>query len=330
MDKTSYIGIDIARNKFDAVIYKKTGKPRHKVFANNLEGFTQLLQWVNTPAKNLHIGMEATNTYWEDLAYFLKDQGSCVSVINPKCLKKYGESQNMRCKTDKTDAAIIARYTAKEQPEAWKPQRHEERTLLLQMRQLEHMKQCEQKERVRISMMKDAASREVAKRIADYIQTEIVQLEKQIAALIHADKKLNKSAQLLKTVPGIGAKTLPWLVAYLGDGSRFKNGKAAATYAGLTPIKHDSGDTVAGKTKISKIGHSEIRKAMYMPAMIYGCGRMKDGVFRAFTQRLRVNGKCSMEIITALMRKMLCIAQAVLKSGQPFNPELHEKSFNNA
>lgn len=322
MDATSYIGIDIARNKFDAVIH--TGKnPKHKVFDNNPQGFAALLKWAKAPPGTLHIGMEATNTYWEDLAHFLHDNGSTVSIINPKCLKGYGNSQNLRGKTDKTDAALIARYTAKEEPKAWQPVRDAERTLLLQMRQIEHMKTCEQKERVRIGMMKDETSKQIAKRIADYIAAEIKALEQQIAEMIKADKVLNHSAKLLATVPGIGSKTLPWLLAYLGDGSRFKNGKSAAVYAGLTPMPYESGSSVSGRTRISKIGHSQIRKALYMPAMVYACGRMKDGIYGSFTGRLKAGGKAAMEIITALMRKMLTIAQAVLKSGKPFDPALH-------
>lgn len=323
MDATSYIGIDVSRNTFDAVIHTDSKHPKHKVFDNNSNGFNAFLKWVGTPPEAVYAGMESTNAYWEDLASFLHENGSRVSIINPKCLKGYGNSRNIRGKTDKTDAVLIARYTAKEHPRLWQPARPNERTLLLQMRQLEHMKSAGQKERVRISMMKDPLSKQIAARIADFIQTEIRTLEQQIAELIRNDEIMNQSAKLLKTVPGIGTKTLPWLLAYLGDGSRFRNGKAAATCAGLTPMPYESGTSVSGRTRISKIGNSEIRKAMYMPAMVYACGRMKNGVFRPFTERLAGNGKTQMEIIIALMRKMVAVAQAVLKSGRPFDPALH-------
>ena len=330
MDATSYIGIDIARNKFDAAIYREGKKPLHNVFDNTPAGFAALLKWAKQPAASLHITMEATNTYWEELAYFLYEAGCTVSVVNPKCIKHYGSGQNLRGKTDKIDAVLIARYSAKEQPQNWQPPRATERTLLLRLRQLEHLKSSEQKERTRISMLKERLAIESSKRLIQFLQQEIKSMEKQIAADIQADEALKRGAELLRSIPAVGEKTVAWLLAYLGDGSRFKNGKAAAAYAGLTPMPHQSGSSVSGKTPISKIGHSEIRKIMYMPALVYSYGIKRDGVYRAFVSRLQANGKQPKEVITALMRKVLTIAQAVLKSGVPFNADLHEKSFNNA
>lgn len=116
-----------------------------------------------------------------------------------------------------------------------------------------------------------------------------------------------------------------WLLAYLGDGSQFKNGKAAATYAGLTPMVYESGSSVCGKPRMSKIGHSDIRKALYMPALVYSFGKCKDRVYKHFVDGLLARGKAKKVIIVALMRKLVVIAQSILKSQKPFDAELYQK-----
>ena len=91
-------------------------------------------------------------------------------------------------------------------------------------------------------------------------------------------------------------------------------------YAGLDPRHHESGSSVQGKTRISRVGHNLIRKGLYMPAMVT-LYRTHWG--KRFLARLSSAGKKPMVIIVAMMRKLLHVAFGVLKSGQKFNPDLH-------
>ena len=95
-------------------------------------------------------------------------------------------------------------------------------------------------------------------------------------------------------------------------------------FAGLTSMIHQSGTSIEKKPRISKIGHSEIRKVLYMPAMGFAYGKYKEGAYQSFVNRLNSHGKPKMVVIVALMRKILSIAQAVLKSQQPFDAALHK------
>jgi transposase len=122
-------------------------------------------------------------------------------------------------------------------------------------------------------------------------------------------------------VPGLGESTIPWLIAYLGNGQRFDGAKRAVAFFGLCPKPRQSGSSVRGKTRIAKTGHADLRHALYMPAMV-AYSRCK--AFAPFVQRLKAAGKPPMVIIVALMRKLVAIAQAVLKSGKPFDPTLHQ------
>ena len=113
-----------------------------------------------------------------------------------------------------------------------------------------------------------------------------------------------------------------YLLSHLGDGSRFRNSKTAATYMGLTPIVKQSGDSLHIVSGISKMGSRDIRDVLYAPAMSYAFGPWKKRVYAPFVQRLTANGKAPKEVIVALMRKLVSIAQAVPQHQRPFDSAL--------
>lgn len=145
--------------------------------------------------------------------------------------------------------------------------------------------------------------------------------ETQIHHHIKADDELWQGYKLLKTIPGVSKNTILWLLATLENGQRFKTSKQASCYMGLTPRPWQSGSSVKGKSRISKIRPSDVRKILYMPAVSVSYGKHK--CYQAFIKRLEKNGKTKMEVIVAVMRKIVCIAQAVLKNQTAYNPDLH-------
>ena len=95
----------------------------------------------------------------------------------------------------------------------------------------------------------------------------------------------------------------------------------AVAYAGLDPRQHQSGSSVRGKPRLSKVGHARLRKALYMPAMV---ATTRTAWGRALKQRLAAAGKPPMLILGAMMRKLVHVAYGVLRSGRPFDPVLHQ------
>lgn len=323
MDTKHYIGIDISCKTFDVAIYCDKGTMKHQQFTNDLSGFETLITWIDKPSLNIHVTMEATNVYWEALAYFLVSKDMTVSVVNPKRIKGYAQTLNLRSKTDVIDAKLIARFCAKEQPTAWKIPDAQQKGLLLKLRQLQHLKQLLQCEKVRLTMLKDYDALASSQRTIDYLTDEIKAFTKTIKTLIKSDEMMTKNAKLLKSIPAVGDETMYWLLAYLGN-NRFKKAKQATAYAGLTPMIKQSGTSIQSKAKISKIGHAEIRKVLYMPALAFTYGRYADSAYKSFVDRLTANGKPKKVIIVALMRKLIAIAHGVLKSQKPFDASLHQ------
>ena len=109
------------------------------------------------------------------------------------------------------------------------------------------------------------------------------------------------------------------LLAFCIHPGRFVNARQAAAFAGLDPRQHESGSSVKGKLRMSKIGHAFLRKALYMPAMVT---LYKTDWGRRFRERLAAAGKPPKLIIGAMMRKLVHVAFGVLKSGTSFNPAL--------
>ena len=121
MTTQACLGIDIAKRSFDAVLLQE-GRTRHRQFANTPAGFQQLEAWLRQQATALiHAGLEATSCYGEALALFLHQHHVPVSVINPARTHAFAKSELARTKTDKADAALIARFVATQQPPLWTP-----------------------------------------------------------------------------------------------------------------------------------------------------------------------------------------------------------------
>jgi len=164
-----------------------------------------------------------------------------------------------------------------------------------------------------------AEVRQSVERHISYLEREIKDLDAEIQQKTDSDATLKKQRELLDSIPGLGAKTIPVLLSFF-SGKCFNNPRQAAAYAGLDPRQHESGSSVRRKPRISKMGHAFLRKTLYMPAMV-AVSRTSWG--KAFKARLVANGKPPMVIICAMMRKLVHVATGVLNSGEMFDPTLH-------
>jgi transposase len=316
--KSDILGIDISKAKFDVALIKAGGdKVKNKVFVNTPAGFEQLQQWLTSQNVTvLHACMEATSTYGDALARFLVEIGYGVSIVNPSRPKAFGRSQLSRTKTDRTDAKTIAQFCAALTPAFWTPPPIEVEQLQALVHRLDNLKAMQQQECNRL----ETADRIVVEAITNHIEF----LKSQIAAteaLIrdHFDQHPHLKAQrdLIVSIPGIATTTAAAILAEIRDVSVFESADQLAAFAGLTPSEFSSGSSVHGKPRLSKIGNRNLRKVLYMPALV---ARRYNPLIRAFCERLLARGKSKMAVIGAAMHKMLRLVFGVLKSGQPFDP----------
>jgi transposase len=316
------LGIDIAKGSFQVSLFQ-AGRNYNRTFRNEATGFATLDKWLNKhEVEQLHACMEATGRYWEALACHLHQAGYTVSVVNPACIHNYAKSKLLRNKTDKVDAQLIANYCATQQPVAWTPPPPEVHELQALVRHLEGLHHMRTQENNRLAAGAPAATvRDMLQKHLRFLDQQIEDLQQQIDDHIEQYPELKKQRDLLDSIPGIGTLTAAKL---LGENIQtFSSTRALAAYAGLNPQLADSGSSVRRKPRLSKVGNSALRKALYFPAI---SAKSHNPIIKAFCERLKERGKQTMVIIGAAMRKLLCLALGVLKSGQPFDPNYVQRT----
>jgi transposase len=260
--------------------------------------------------------MEATGSYWEGLALHLHGLGHRVSVINPARIKAFAESELLRTKTDAVDAALIARFCKRQEPEPWMPPPPEIRVLQALVRHYEHLKttRAQQSVYAQSSEAPPIVARSTQQVIAA-LDAQISQVEREIRKHFDDHPDLKRKRDLLTSIPGIGETTAGSLLAEIPHLDRFESAKAVSAYAGLSPRDRRSGSSIHGRPRMCKTGNSRIRKALYMPAIV-AC--RFNPALRPFVERLVAAGKHKRLIIGAVMRKLLVLAYAILRSGTRF------------
>ena len=314
----AHLGLDVAKAKFDAALLQD-GRSHHRQFPNTVAGFTTLRRWLTGLATlPIHACLEATGTYGEALALFLHQQGVRVSVVNPARIKAFAKSELLRTKTDKVDAALIARFCAAHQPLLWTPPPPEQRQLQALVRRLESLKAMRQQERNRLDL--EAADSLLHASLTEHLahlDRQIATLQQQVRAHVQSHPTLCHRAQLLQSIPAIGETTAYKLLAEVPLLGQYRSARQAAAYAGLSPCQRESGSSVRGKTRLSKVGNAAVRRALYLPAVV---ALRANPLLRVFAQRLLAAGKPKMAVLGAVMRKLLHQAHGVLKHNRPFDP----------
>lgn len=264
--------------------------------------------------------LEASGGYERALLHRLHALGWSVARVNPSRTSAFGRAELRRHKTDATDARLLARFAHQQAPAAWTPPEPCRADLKELQRALDALK----KQRAQMRVRRDHAAHDGVRRAYDEVlaalDRQVDDLKQQIDDAVAASDTLARQRALLETIPGIGRTAATSVLAELGDPSRFRGARQAAAYAGLTPSHHTSGTSVRKRPRLSKIGASRLRKALYFPALT---ALRHNRAVAALGDRLAERGKAKMVIVGAAMRKLLHICYGVLKNDEPFNAALH-------
>ena len=319
------LGLDLAKLKFNACLAREGGKLRHKVFPHNPDGFAQLSGWLSRQGvERAHACMEATGTYGDPLAAYLRGAGHTVSRVNPAAVKAYAQSHLSRTKNDRVDAALIAGCCAERRPPAWHPPAPELRELQALVRRLDSLVEMRTMEENRLSSgVTVAAVRESVEELMAHLTEQIKRTEALIRAHIDRHPGLRRQRELLDSIPGIGEATAAVLLAEVPDIKEYRSARRVAAFAGLVPRERQSGSSIRGRVRLSKIGSSRLRKALYFPAIT---ALRCSPFFQQWAEGLRQRGKSKMSVIGAAMRKLVHLAYGVLKTGRPFDPEWAQRA----
>lgn len=323
------VGIDVAKRKFDIALLINS-KIKTKVFDNTPSGHKAFAEWLGERGANpaqTHLCMEATGPYSEMLAISLVAEGWRVSVVNPARIKGFAQSELARNKTDRADAALLARFCAAMRPSLWTPPPIAWRELRGWVDRLQALKEMSQQESNRMEAHLASGQTHLIQDVQihlDWLNNKIEQLTRDLNNHIDRHPDLKHDAELLRSIPGIGDTTVAKILAYAGDVRRFTHAKALAAFIGVTPRQRLSGSSVKGRTMMSRTGHSELRRALYMPGLV---ARRHNPVLKIFGDRLSTTGLAPKAVVGAVMRKLAHLIYGIIKSGQPFDANFNHSAL---
>lgn len=316
------LGIDVSKAKLHvALLVNPQRRAKRKGVANTLAGYEELSQWLkHQGVAGVHGCLEATNTYGTGVATYLYEQGHPVSIINPLRISGFAQSELQRTKTDGADADLIAQFGWQKRPEAWTPPPAELEHLQALSRRLEDLQQMITQEQNRLDTVHPALQVEVKTHI-QFLKAQVAALKKSIQAHLDAHPRLANEVKQLDTIVGIGPISAACIRAEIGSLDRFDSARQLAAYSGLTPQEHQSGTSVNGKARLSKVGNAHLRHHLYFPALV---AMRRSPAIAQWRKTLLAKGKTKMQVVGAGMHKLLRICFGVLKSGKPFDPTLLE------
>jgi transposase len=318
MNINQFIGVDVAKEKFDVCILKEDGKTLQRTFNNKEPGHKEFVNWINKNTQFPWVCMEATGPYSEKLADYLVSEGIQVSVVNPVQIKYFAKVKLSRNKNDKVDAKIIAEYNKVMRPRLFESRTAEQKHLR-ELIQLEDMLKTQQTQlKLQLSCSQSPAIKDEFDKTIKLLNKRLQELAEIIKNTIEKDEKMQHCVNLLISIKGIGLLSAYRFLAYLPDINLFKNAKQLAAFIGVSPKQKESGK-YAGKTKLSKLGNPRLRSILYMPAL--NAKRFNEAL-KPFVNRLQEKGLSPKAIVGAMMRKLVHIIFGMLKNNSKFNPDL--------
>lgn len=309
-----FVGIDVSKDTLEVATFPAT---KALTFSNDEAGWVELLAHLRGLRPALVV-LEASGGYQSRAASFLAAAGLGVAVVNPRQVRELAGALGQEAKTDRLDAALLARFGEAAKPEP-RPLADEEaqalKALVARRSELVEMRTAE------INRLKAPLAGPVRDRIADHIawlEAQIDDIDRDLDQRVRASSLWREKDQLLRSVPGVGPVTSHKLLAALPELGRV-TGRQAAKLAGLAPFNRDSG-TFKGRRAIWG-GRAEVRCALYMAAL--SAVRWNADI-KAFFQRLRAQGKPYKVAMTAAAHKLLLLLNAVLRRGTPWRASLSQ------
>jgi transposase len=309
--KNDTIGVDVSKDHLDA---HRLADGATRRFANDKGGHKALIKWLaETPL--CRVVFEPTGPYHRAVERALGIAGVQFVKVNPRQARSFAEATGKMAKTDRLDAAMLARMGAVLELEA-RPARSE---ALLELRELYVARAALVKDRtaaknrgkvLTLSLLK----RHNAQRL-EQIDRQIATVEAAILQIVEADPSLADRFAILISIPGLSRITAFALLIAMPELGALEAGQAA-NLAGLAPIARQSGRWT-GRSFI-RGGRADVRQAFYMPALV--AARFNPDM-KAKYARLIQTGKPAKVALTAIMRKLLVLANALLKANRPWTPK---------
>lgn len=305
MTSEKVVGIDVSKRSLEVQVH---GEAEGWKVGNDGDGFTTLIEQMKVLQPEL-IAFEATGGYEGRAAKALSEAGFAVAVVNPTRVRRFAEGLGILAKTDKIDAQVIAHFASVVRPPVNSRQTPLEEQLAAFVERRRQLLAELTAEKNRLSTCPDCVRDDVEEHIA-WLEERIKRLENDIQVCISSKPEWQERAEIIDSVPGVGVVTATTMVAELPELGQLNRQKIAAL-VGVAPFNKDSG-AKKGKRRIFG-GRSGVRRTLYMAAL---SATKFNPVIRAFYENLCQRGKEKKVALTACMRKLLVIINALVRKGE--------------
>lgn len=304
------IGIDVSKDHLDA---HRLPDGSGKQVANSPAGLRTLLAWIGRTSV-ARVVYEATGAYHRLLETTLAGAGLPLAKVNPRQARRFAEAAGVLAKTDRVDAAMLARFGVALEPAQAQPLG----MALDELRELHVARRALVKDRTAAKNREAIARLPLLKR---QLTRRLQQIDRQLKAIdaeidrrVRAAPDLAERVDLLTSIPGISTITAVAVLVEMPELGQL-NAKQAASLAGLAPMTRQSG-AWRGKASI-RGGRATLRQALYMPALV--AMRFNPNL-KAKYRGFLAAGKPAKVAITALMRKLIVTANALVRDGRRWTP----------
>lgn len=305
-------GVDISKDFFDVV----DQSDRHDQFGNDAKEFSKFKK---TLPANALVVMEATGYYHFLLAQYLSKEGFQCAVVNPLSIKRFIQMKLAKVKTDKADAKAICEYAMANEVSIYNPLDSIQAECLQLFRLLNNYKKqlTAIKNKLHGEEVLGRPSKMVyhsLNRTKKHLEKELKAIEQKVLELVKQDHQ--HQITLLKSIPGLGIKTILFLIVITDGFTKFENASQLCSYAGITPTERSSGSSVRGKSRISKVGNKRLRNLLFMCSFT-ACQHNK--ACKDQYERIVNKGKSKKLALLAVSNKLLRQAFAIANSGIPYD-----------
>lgn len=311
MNNTPYfVGIDVSKKSLDVHVL-----PSQEVwtFANTAAGAEQLCTRLHAFESEVLVVLEATNVFWQVTATTLASSELSVAVVNPRQVRDFARALGVLAKTDRLDAKVLALFAERIRPPVRSLPSADCQVaaeFLTRRSQIMGMRVAEKN---RLGTARAKRVQKDIKDTIDFLDKRLISIDSEIDKWLQTTKIDQRRVNLLASFKGVGQHTARALIISLPELGTLTS-KQVVALVGLAPMAHDSGKH-QGKRHI-RGGRSLVRASLYMPTLTaIRC----NPVIAEFYQRLIKSGKHHYVAITACMRKILVILNAMVKSNQPWN-----------
>lgn len=305
-------GVDISKAVFDVHGSSKG----HDRYGNDGPGFKKFLG--HLPEGSLVV-MEATGYYHYRLAQFLYKNGVMVSVVNPLSVKRFIQMKLAKVKTDKSDAKAICDYALVNEAPIYNALTDIRSECLQLFRLLDiYLKQrTATKNKIHGEAVLGVPSKFVYRsliRNKKQLNKEVAAIESKILSLVREDQQ--EQLTLLTSIPGIGQKTALFLIVVTDGFNKFETAAQLCSYVGITPTIRESGSSVRGRARISRVGNRKLRNLLFL-CSFNACKH--NTACKEVYERIVNKGKSKKLALIAVANKLLKQSFAIAKSGRPYD-----------